>query len=94
LRLPLPDTATEAYEALRQQVVGPDRQIAHAEGRGVLFRCGLAKWAQVQSTPAMAPPPGSRPWQDQPAIPPPAETELVKLVASLILSIRQEVTHA
>jgi hypothetical protein len=70
--------------------------LAHAEGRGVLIRCGLASWAPHQSFPAMVPQPGPRPGPDrsQPALSPLAETELVRLVAGLILSIRPEVTHA
>ncbi len=72
LRLPLPATATEAYEVLRQHVVRPDGQTVHAEGRGVLIHCGLARWAQRQSFPTVVPPPGPRPWRDrsQPAVPP------------------------
>jgi len=96
LKLPLPDTAAEAYEVLRQQVVRPNGQVAHAEGRGVLIRSGLARWAQHQSFPAVVPQPGPCPWHDrfQPALSPLAETELVRLIAGLILSIRPEVTHA
>ena len=89
----MPAGATEAYEALRQRVVRPDGRIEHAEGRGVFIRCGLARWAQAQvaSTTERLPPdshPGSA--SSQPEVPPGLEVELVKLVAGLILSIRQE----
>jgi hypothetical protein len=92
----LPDTATEAYEVLRRQVLRPDGQIAHAEDRGILIRCGLATWAQAQSMFAAPLTPGLHLRRDQPepAAPPTVGTELVKLVAALILSIRQEVRHA
>ena len=45
----MPAGANEAYEALRQRVLQPDGRIEHPEGRGVLMRCGLARWAQVQT---------------------------------------------
>ena len=68
--------------------------IAHVpEGRGILIRCGLARWAQVQvsSTTAWSPPDSHpRSASSQPEVPPGLEVELVKLVAGLILSIRQE----
>ena len=89
----MPTGTTEAYETLRQRVVQPDGRIEHAEGRGVLIRCGLARWAQVQvaSTTERLPPdfhPGAA--SSQPEVPLGLEVELVKLVAGLILSIRQE----
>jgi hypothetical protein len=92
----LPDTATEAYEVLRRQVLRSDGQIAHVEERGILIRCGLATWAQAQSMFAAPLPSGPHLRRDQsePAVPPAVGTELVKLVAALILSIRQEVMHA
>lgn len=92
----MPTTAADAYEALRREVLRPDGQIVHTEGRGVLIRCGFAKWAQSHPMFAAPLPPGPPQWRGQPeaAIPPGVETELVKLVAALILSIRQEVRHA
>ena len=89
----MPAGATEAYEALRQRVVRPDGRIEHAEGRGVFIRCGLARWAQVQvASTTERLPPDSHPESasSQPEVPPGLEVELVKLVAGLILSIRQE----
>ena len=89
----MPIGTTEAYETLRQRVVQPDGRMVHAEGRGVLIRCGLARWAQVQvaSTTERLPPDSHRgAASSQPEVPLGLEVELVKLVAGLILSIRQE----
>ena len=89
----MPTGTTEAYETLRQRVVQPDGRIEYAEGRSLFIRCGLARWAQVQvaSTTAWAPPDSHpRSASSQPEVPPAWEVELVKLVAGLILSIRQE----
>lgn len=92
----LPVGATEAYEALRLRVIQSDGGIEHAEGRGVLMRCGLARWSQVQSLATTLTSPSSHPRQDscQPEIPAALELELIKLVAGLILSRRQEVVRA
>jgi hypothetical protein len=92
----LPTTAAEAYEALRREVLRPGGQIVHAEGRGVLIRSGFAKWAQSHRIFAAPPPPGPSQWrgQPEPVIPPGVETELVKLVAALILNTGQEARHA
>jgi hypothetical protein len=89
----VPAGTAEAYEALRQRVVQPGGRNEHAEGRGVLMRCGLARWAQVQvcSTTERLPPDfHSRSASSQPEVPPALEVELVKLVAGLVLSIRKE----
>lgn len=89
----MPAAATLAYEALRQQVVQPDGRIEHAEGRGVFIRCGLARWAQVQASSTTEQSPQDshpRSSNSQPGGPPALEVELVKLIAGLILSIRQE----
>jgi len=88
----VPAGTAEAYEALRQQVVQPGGRIEHAEGRGVLMRCGLARWAQVQVSTTERLPPDFHPRSvsAQPEVPSALEMELVKLVAGLILSIRKE----
>lgn len=89
--------ATEAYEALRLRVIQSDGGIEHAEGRGLLMRCGLARWAQVQSTATTLTSPSSHHPRDnscQLEILAAVEPELVKLVAGLILSRRQEVMRA
>jgi hypothetical protein len=89
----VPAGTAEAYEALRQRVVQPGGRNEHAEGRGVLMRCGLARWAQVQvcsTTERLPPDSHSRSASSQPEVPPALEVELVKLVAGLVLSIRKE----
>jgi hypothetical protein len=95
VRLPVPAGATEAYEAMRQRVVQADGRIEQTEGRGVLIRCGLARWAQVHAA-SPAVPAAPQPSSDHcpPAIPAALQPELVKVFAGLILSIRQEVMHA
>jgi hypothetical protein len=92
----VPAGANEAYEALRQRVLQPDGRIEHAEGRGVLMRCGLARWAQVQSTSITVVQPEFHLQHNshQPEIPAALGAELVQLVAGLILSMRQEVMLA
>lgn len=92
----MPAGATEAYEALRQRVIQPDGRIEHAEGRGVLMRCGLARWAQVQSASMTVTLSDShlRHNSHQPEVPTALGTELVQLVAGLILTLRQEVLLA
>ena len=61
-----------------------------AEGRGILIRCGLARWAQVQSSATTLTSPSSHPdsCQEIPAV---VDPELVQLVAGLILSRKKEV---
>lgn len=92
----MPAATTEAYEALRQRVVQPDGRTEHAAGRGVLIRCGLARWAQVQapSTPQRSPADSHLRSARSPEVPGALGVELVNLVAGLILSIRQEGVRA
>lgn len=95
VRPPIPEGTVDAYEALRRQVVQLNGQAEHSQGRGVLMRCGLATWAQIkhQAVPARAsksdPPSGA----DAPVLDM-FGVELVRLIAGLILSTRQEVSHA
>jgi len=67
----------------------------HAAGRGVVIRCGLARWAQLQNSATTALPAAAqrRPPNSQ-AARLTAPTELVKLVAGLILSMRKERVRA
>src|ERR1035437_9488593 len=95
VRPPIPEGTVDAYEGLRRQVVQLNGQGGHSQGRGVLMRCGLATWAQIkhQAVPARAPksdPPSgaATPVLDMFGV------ELVRLIAGLILSTRQEVSHA
>jgi hypothetical protein len=95
MRFPIPTGTAEAYEILRQRMVQPDGGIGNAEGRGVLIRCGLARWAQMQVDSERLPPhphPGAA--SSPSVVPLRPEVELAKLVAGLILSIRQEGMHA
>jgi hypothetical protein len=96
VRLPVPAGATEAYEALRQRVVQADGPAEQAEGRGILIRCGLARWAQVQAVSMTAPPPAPRPsaHHGPPEMPAALQPEFVRIFAGLILNIRQEVLLA
>jgi hypothetical protein len=92
----VPAGATEAYEALRQRVVQADGPAEQAEGRGILIRCGLARWAQVQAVSTTVPPPAPRPsaHHGPPEIPAALQPEFVRIFAGLILNIRQEVLLA
>jgi hypothetical protein len=81
----------EAYEELRRQAVEPDGREEHFEGRGVLMRRGLATWAQLRPTAISVHPPESHSPSkpDTPALDS-FGSELVRLLAGLILSTRQE----
>ena len=87
----MPEGTVEAYEGLRRQVVQPDGRGEHLEGRGVLVRCGLATWAQIRPASVPARPPESHfpPGTEAPVLDS-FGAELVRLVAGLILSTRQE----
>ena len=81
----------EAYERLRRQVVQPDGRGEGLESRRIFMRCGLAPWARM--VPSAEP---ARPLEshfpsgvDAPVLDS-FGAELVRLVASLILSRRQE----
>jgi hypothetical protein len=81
----------EGYEELRRQAVEPDGRGEHFEGRGVLMRRGLATWAQLRPTAISVHPPESHSLSksDAPALDS-FGSELVRLLAGLILSTRQE----
>ena len=81
----------EAYEGLRRQAVEPDGRGEHFKGRGVLMRCGLATWAQLRPTAITVRPSESHSpsKSDAPALDS-FGSELVRLLAGLILSTRQE----
>ncbi len=81
----------EAYEGLRRQVVQPDGRVEHLEGRGILLRRGLAAWAQLRPSTVPARPPESHfPSASESPVLTSLGAELVRLVAGLILSTRQE----
>jgi hypothetical protein len=89
---PISEGAVSAYEGLRRQAVQPDRRIRQSEGFSVLMRCGLAAWAQLG--PSIASTHLPEPLCELPVLASPG-AELIRLLASLILSTRQEkVLHA
>jgi hypothetical protein len=87
----IPAHAAADYEALREQLFGIEHPGVRATGFSVLVRCGLAAWACGRRSELVAPPPRAS------ASPPPppdhasAGSALVKLIANLILSPRQEI---
>src|SRR6266571_312909 len=88
---PIPEGTIEAYEGLRRQVVQSDGRGEHLEGRGILMRCGLATWAQSRLVAVPARPPESHfPSGLEAPVLDSFGAELVRLVAGLILSTRQE----
>lgn len=81
----------EAYEGLRQQVVQLDGRVEHLEGRGILLRRGLAAWAQIRTSIVPASPRESHLHAaSESLVLTSVGAELVRLVAGLILSTRQE----
>src|SRR5207244_4481184 len=88
---PIPEGTVEFYEGLRRQAVQPGGRGEHLEGRGVLIRCGLATWAQITPAAVPARPPESHfPSGAEAPVLDSFGAELVRLVAGLILSTRQE----
>jgi hypothetical protein len=87
----MPAGTVEAYEGLRRQVVQPEGSGEHLGGRGVFVRCGLATWAKIRPASVPARPPESHfpLGAEAPALDS-FGVELVRLVAGLILSTRQE----
>lgn len=79
--------ALSAYEELRRQAVQPDGRIRQSEGFSVLMRCGLAAWAQLGPSTVSTRLP--EPLCALPVLASPG-AELIRLLASLILSTRQE----
>ena len=91
MRSPIPEGAVDAYEGLRRQVVQPDGRGEHLVGRGVLVRCGLASWSQIRPVAAPKPLPESLlPCGSEAPVLDSFEAEVVRLIASLILSPRKE----
>src|SRR6516164_3955227 len=91
LRSPIPEGTVEAYEQLRRQVVRPDGRGGGMESRRVFMRCGLAPWAQMAPSVEPARPPEPHfPYGLEVPVLDSLGAELVRLIASLILSTRQE----
>jgi hypothetical protein len=81
----------DTYEALRRQAVQPDGRGEHLEGRGVLMRCGMATWSQIRPVAVPTRSPESLfPCGSEAPVLDSSGAELVRLVASLILSSRKE----
>jgi hypothetical protein len=86
----IPVRAGEDYEVLRQQLFGIERPGAPAARFSVLLRCGLAAWALGRRDLAALPPHMPLASAPTPAEHVTAGSLLVKLIANLILSPRQE----
>jgi hypothetical protein len=87
----MPEGTVEAYEQLRRHVVQPDGRGGGVESRRTFMRCGLAPWAQMAPSVGPARPPESHfhAGVEAPVLGS-LGAELVRLMASLILSTRQE----
>jgi len=87
----MPEGTLEAYEGLRRQVVQPDEGREGLESRRILMRRGLAPWAEIISAavPARTPESHLQSACESPVLDS-LGVELVRLVAGLILGIRQE----
>jgi hypothetical protein len=87
----MPEGIVEAYEGLRRQMFQPDGSGQDMESRRILTHCGLAPWAQRISSaaPAGTPEVHAQSACESPVLGP-LGTELVRVVAGLILGIRQE----
>lgn len=86
----IPACAGEDYEVLRQQLFGIEQPDAPAARFNLLIRCGLAAWALGRRDPAALPPHVPLALAPKPAEHVTAGSLLVKLIANLILSPRQE----
>lgn len=81
----------DAYEGLRRQVVQPNGRGEYLVGRGALMRCGLASWSQISPVAAPKPLPELLlPCGSEAPVLHSFEAEVVRLIASLILSPRKE----
>jgi hypothetical protein len=86
----MPEGTVEAYEGLRRQVVQPDGGREGLESRRILMRRGLAPWAEIISAAVPARTPESHLHACKLPVLDSLGVELVRLVAGLILGIRQE----
>jgi len=86
----------DAYEELRRQEVESERRADYRPGRGILLRRGLAAWAQIRTSiaPAVSRESPLHPAAVHQSAASPVfgslGAELVRLVAGLILTTRQE----
>jgi hypothetical protein len=86
----IPARAGEDYEVLREQLFGIERPGVPVAGFSVLLRRGLAAWALGRRDLAALPPHAPLASVPTPAEHVTAGSLLVKLIANLILSLRQE----
>jgi hypothetical protein len=87
----MPEGTVEAYEELRRQIVQPDGHAGHLQGRSLLMGCGFAVWAQLRPAPVPVHPSQSHSSAaTQTTVLDSFGAELVRLIAGLILSARQE----
>jgi hypothetical protein len=83
--------AAFAYETLRPHLIDSAEQ-SGAVGRSVLLRHGMLAWAGAYQQPSVAPPSVGRACAS--TIPATVATELVQIMAGLILSSGREACHA
>jgi hypothetical protein len=90
--LPIPQGAVDAYEALRSHLLAPSRHNGSVLSSGILLRRGMLAWARERSNAlaSTALPISSLPSAASAAGPCALATELVRLMASLILSKGKE----
>jgi hypothetical protein len=90
--LPIPQGAVDAYEALRSHLLAPSRHNGSVLSGGILLRRGMLAWARERSNAlaSTALPISSLPSATSAAVPCALATELVRLMASLILSKGKE----
>ena len=92
----LPQEATQAYEALRRAVLAPEQHTAQTDGWVMLVRRGLAAWSLLWRSAASTPcgTLGSPSLCCGSPLLSESRSELVKLVASLILTPVKENRYA
>jgi hypothetical protein len=84
--------AAQAYEALRCDLLQPSRQNGCGNGRAILLRRGLMAWTCERDN-AILPTP-TPPSASESQVPSEVASELIRLMAGLILSRRKECCHA
>ena len=91
MRLQLPEGTAEAYEALRPHLLEPSTHNGSITSRVLLLRHGMLAWAcERDSVFACTSPPISSQTANSPVVPGTVATELVRLMAGLILGTRKE----
>jgi len=91
VKLSLAHNAAFAYETLRQQLIDSGNDSA-AMCRSILLREGMLAWAKAFKPATAALPSVGRPCAS--TVPPKVATELVQIMAGLILNNGREVCHA